>query len=122
MLLCDECWSDSVLTIEIFVWEKTGDTLYWHQKNAQGQSAQHYYANIGLGDDACDPSNTAHVTEARRKDKGTSWSHRPTRTLQTLAQNADTSAHKHQDTAEFQQTMQMLTRKRRTEREQKLRE
>ncbi len=43
---------DSVLTMEIFVREKTGDTQYWHQKNAQNQSAQHYYANIGLGDDA----------------------------------------------------------------------
>ena len=38
--------------MEVYVWEMTGDTQYWYQKNAQGQSAQHYYANIGLGDDA----------------------------------------------------------------------
>ena len=79
------------MTMEIFVWEKTGDTLYWHQKNAQGQSAQHYFANIGL-DDAWDPSNTAHATEAKRKQPGTTWKHRQPRTLQALAQNADPSA------------------------------
>ena len=78
------------------MWEMTGDTLFWHQKNAKNQSAQHFYANIGLGDDAWDPSNTARITEAKRKDKGTSWSHRPPRLhLPALAQNADTSAREH---------------------------
>ena len=78
--------------MEIFVWEKTGNTQFWHQKNAQDQSAQHFYANIGLGADAWDPSNTAHATEARRKIKGTSWDHRASRKLLALAQNADPSA------------------------------
>ncbi len=105
------------------MWEMTGDTQYWHQKNAQGQSAQHYYANIGLGDDAWDPSNTAHLTEAKRKDKGTTWNHRASKPhLPALAQNADISAREHQDTAEFNQKMWRLAQMDRKERENKLRE
>ena len=98
------------------MWEMTGDTQYWHRKNAQGQSAQHFFANIGLGDDACDPSNTAHVPAGRK------FEHRRLRKLLTLAQNADTSAREHQNTAEFNQKLQWLSRKERTEKEHKLRE